>query len=451
MATILVADDEHAICLAFERILKGQGHAVITAASAEDAMEKIAASAPAAVFLDNKLPGQTGLEALPLIRDRWPDIPVIMMTAYGSVDTASQALDSGAFDYLGKPVDLSQIRRVLSRALRPPEQSDASSAERVHQDALVGTSAIMQETFKMLSILSGNDLTALISGERGVGKELAARTIHMRSDRAGEDFLFLDCASTPDPVIAAALFGSPQETSPPALAQPGTLLLKDVFALSAYLQSRLARALQDKRFVDEERDAQWQLTARIIATSDPRSNAASAHDDLYHQLSLLNLTVPPLRARLDDLPVLIKHFIARANVELDKSVSDYSDACLEHLTAHHWPGNVAELEQVITRAVLLAHGTRLSPPDLQIQSPSPEHTADAYGTDDIAATSRRALRRALNPPEGETAPDRPFYKIVEQVEQALIDEALAQADGNQVAASESLGISRTTLRSKKGQ
>ena len=454
MATILVADDEHAICMAFQQILGEQGHRVITVSNAPDAISTIAANNPAAVFLDIQLPGQNGLEALASIRERWPAIPVIMMTAFGTVDTASRAIEGGAFDYLGKPLELPQIRRVLDRALQTFDAKHALPAEQAHRDELVGTSAIMQETFKMLSILSRNDITALISGEIGVGKELAARTIHLRSSRADKPFLVLDCSAMPETAIEIQLFGggsADRGPNEPYLAQPGTLLLKDVFSLPRHVQSRLARALQEKRFDTAGSMPTGDLNTRVIATTtrEPGDDPATTHTDLYYQLSLVNLTIPPLRARLEDLPVLIRHFIARANAQLTKSVRDFDDGCLDILRAYPWPNNVAELEQVIMRAVLMTSSDVLAPQDLSIPTMP---TAFAHISDpDIEEIARMALRYTLeNNEAGENPTERPFYAIVDRVEQALIEEALQQADGNQVAASELLGISRTTLRTKKG-
>jgi DNA-binding NtrC family response regulator len=463
MARILVADDERGICEAFADFLKLERHTPLIASSGEEALARVIADRPSVVFLDVQMPGIDGLLALKEIREREPDLPVIVMTAYGTVKTAMEAMRLGAFDYLGKPIELSQIRSLLEKALHRPGVPDAEPRPPVQspqQGELVGTSPAMQEIFKLMGLLTNNDLTVLITGESGVGKELAARSIHRHGPRSGGSFVAVNCAAIPETLIESELFGHEKGAFTGAdsrrmgrceAATDGTLFLDEIGDLPYHLQSKLLRVLQERSF---ERIGSVQpipLKARIIAATnrdlEELCRQGSFREDLYYRLKLVNLHIPPLRKRKEDIEVVAMHLLARINQELRRQISGIEPQALAVLQQHAWPGNVRELEHTLKRAVLMARGALLSVHDLALEVIA---EAEESGQDGIALILQQAARTALHRSleTAERAEEGIFHRLVSITEQTLIDEALKLSKGNQVAASELLNLHRTTLRNK---
>lgn len=472
MAKILVADDERAICDAFSDLLQCEGHTPLVASNGEQAIALTERERPSLVFLDVQMAGMNGLAVLADIRTRHPGIPVIVMTAYGTVHTAMEAMRLGAFDYLGKPVELSQIRALIKRALHRPASSMAvtSSPTPVEPGAeeLVGCSAAMQEIFKLMGLLTTNDLTVLIVGESGVGKELVARGIHTHGIRRDRPFVAVNCAAIPELLMESELFGHEKGAFTGAgerrigrceAAADGTLFLDEISELPYPLQGKLLRVLQERSFERIGSNKLIPLRARIIAATN--RNLASADEarpfrsDLYHRLNLVTLNIPPLRQRKEDVGALAGYFLARANAELGKQMQGLEAAALTRLEEHDWPGNVRELGHTIRRSVLIARGELLSVHDLGIEattSGSAHPAPAASGLEDLRCAGRRALR-ALIEGEGDarlegTAASTPYQILVNELEQTLVAEALRMTGANQVAASKLLGVNRTTLRKK---
>lgn len=459
MGNILVADDEHAICTAFRTIIEQAGHQCVIAATGQDAIQRASAGTFDAIFLDVRLPDMNGLDVLQHIQAQDGDVPVVVMTGHGTVDTAMQAMRSGAFDYLGKPVELHQIRDLLTRALRSRgEQGDAGPADVAGDELeLIGTSAVMQEVFKMMSLLSGNDLTVLIAGESGVGKEMVARGIHQHSERASAPFMAVNCAAIPAELIESELFGHERGAFSGAhttrigrfeAAEAGTIFLDEVFELPPELQSKLLRVLQEKSFEKVGSVTPVPLAARIIAATNRPVHAMSSgiREDLYHRLSLVNLNIPALRERLEDIPALANYFLAQANRDLNKQLTGFAEDALARLTSYAWPGNVRELDHTIKRSALTASGPVLNALDLKFElSPSQDTVSPDSG---LESAAQRALRQMLALHPDAASGGRVFHQLIARVEGAVLQEALKQTQGNQVAAAQLLGINRTTLRNK---
>lgn len=460
MAKILVADDEHGICEAFSDFLTAEGHEPILASSGPAAIEMVREHKPAVVFLDVRMPGGDGIDALPVIRDIAPQMPVIIMTAYGTLETARSAMDFGAFDYLGKPVELDQLRDVLTRALHRPKNMPTTplDSSAVDRPALVGQSAAMQELFKQIVLLTGTDLSVLIVGESGVGKELVANAIHNNNALSSEPFIAVNCAAIPDTLIEAELFGAEAGAFTDAkntrigrfeAAGEGTLFLDEISELPFHLQSKLLRVLQERSFERLGSVKPIQFKARLIAASNRNleSEIETGHfrNDLYHRLNLATISVPPLRDRQDDIRPLVEHFLVRANAEIGKNISAIEAAVIDKLKNHSWPGNVRELEHCIKRAVLAARNETLSVHDVDVPTAS-------------SRERRRApnLQQALCLQANEMVRNPDKYGGVGEIYQCLIDNAgfeivkaaLNATDGNQVAAAKLLGINRSTLRKK---
>lgn len=466
MTKILVADDERSICQAFVQLLKRDGYDPLVASGGREAVDLARRERPDAVFIDINMPDLSGLEALAEIRGFAPDLPVIVMTAYGTMRTAMEAMRLGAFDYLGKPLELAQIRALLRRALPRREDAEAAPPVAAGRDAgevMLGQSKAMQEIFKLMSLLTTNDLTLLVTGESGVGKELVARGIHFNSPRREQPFVAVNCAALPEHLVESELFGHERGAFTGAdsrrlgrfeAAGEGTLFLDEIGELPLHLQGKLLRVLQEKSFERVGNVAPLPFRARLVAATHRDLEAEIAagrfREDLYFRLKLITLEIPPLRARREDIEILVRHFLARAGRELNRDVQGIEADALEALRDRPWPGNVRELEHAIKRAVLLSRGRLLTRHDLGLE-PAPEAEAlppDADGLAELRRVARRALREAHAEGAHRTGGAGLFHTLVEAAERALIEEALRITGGNQVAASELLGLHRTTLRKK---
>ncbi len=396
---------------------------------------------PDLVMLDIRMPGVDGIDVLQQLRALYPDIYVVMMTAYGTSQTSIDAIRSGAFEYLTKPLDLNQLRSVIDRALAARHsRSLASPPERgepLPRVALVGEAPAMQDVYKMIGRLATHDVPALVVGERGTGKELVAATIHDNSSRRDRPFISVDCAVLSEEALEAEL----------AAADAGTLHLASVHALAKPLQSRFARALSAIR---SRVSSQPPLAARVIASTDRDLGEAVTDKafsrELYEVLALVSLRLPPLRDRREDIPLLVHHFVEVFGDELDRRISGVDTEVLRRFQEHQWPGNVRELEGVIKRACIVTRSDVITLDDIG------ENISDSRfpGRGDLESSLARAVRVALQEriAERKAGASSVFHDIVSLVEATLVHEALTITSGNQVKASELLGVNRATLRKK---
>jgi DNA-binding NtrC family response regulator len=467
MSKILIADDERAICDAFSRLIELEDHQPLVASNGKQALQLIRDESPAAVFLDIRMPGIDGLETLSRIRAEHGDLPVVIMTAHGDMETAMQAVNLQAFDYLGKPVELTKVRDLLKQMLQYTTAPDLTTAESETGDnlpRLVGKSPAMQELFKFMGLLTGNDMTVLITGESGVGKELVARGIHQHSKRADQPFVAINCAAIPENLLESELFGHEKGAFTGAgasrngrfeSAADGTLFLDEIGELPLPLQSKLLRVLQERTFEPVGGNRTVELRARLLtATNRDLSREAdrgSFRADLYHRLNLVTLPVPPLRDREGDIELLAQHFIVQACRELKRPKLSLSNDIIKQLESYDWPGNVRELEHVIKRSVLTSRGN-IELHDFRVErytSKSDDSYQRIDSLHDLQDVLRQTLRRMLS--ESSDKDDSLFHQLVSLTEQTLIDEALQLCDSNQVSASRLLGLHRTTLRKKMKQ
>ncbi len=444
MADILVVDDDQSVATAFQYFLGAEGHEARLASSAAAAVALIEEHRPDLVFMDLRMPGVDGLQALDEIRARFPDMSVVIMTAYGTSQTSIDAIRAGAFDYLTKPLDLNQLRSVIHNVLAAQRSREAAAGSQREEGepsqrvSLVGESAAMLEVYKMIGRLATNDVPALIIGEHGTGRRIVAATVHANSARRDQSFVSIACAAISDTTFDAYLFGH----------EAGTVELAGIESLSRTAQARLAGALRD----DRARAATGpQLSARVLASTS-RDLAADAREgrfywELYEVLSVIILRLPPLRDRREDVPVLARHFIQRFNDALNRSIKGIDDRASKMLRDHAWPGNVRELELVIKRACILAKGDIITADDVGSSLIEGRFT----GREDAEGALGRSVRAALQ--ERLVARDRhssssPFHEIVDLVESALVMEALTITNGNQVKAAELLRMNRATLRKR---
>lgn len=441
MAEILIVDDDPSMATAFERFLKHEGHAFSLASNAEEAVGLIEQRDPDVVMMDIRMPGIDGLQALQQLRARFPDLYVVMMTAYGTSQTSIDAIRGGAFEYLTKPLDLNQLRSVIDRALaarRSRNKAVESARPGPSPVALVGDTPAMQDVYKMIGRLATHDVPALIVGERGTGKELVAATIHENSSRRDQPFVSVDSGALLPDSLESEL----------AAAGTGTVHLASVQVLPKVVQARLVRAMAEGRNRTANRKS---LDVRVIASTDADLAEAVAKDtfsrELYEALGVVTLRLPSLRERKDDIPVLTRYFIQRFNEELDRRIAGVDDRVERRLQEHPWPGNVSELETVIKRACIVTRSDVITLEDIG------ESISDSRfpGRQELESALVRAVRVALQERIAERKPgaaSSAFHDIVDLVETTLAREALTITNGNQVKASEILGVNRATLRKK---
>jgi len=459
MARILVVDDDETICSAFEQFLAEEGHTPAIASTGEDAIQQAAAEPPDLVIMDLRMPGMDGLLALEKLRELYPSLYVVLMTAFGTSQTSIEAMRLGAYDYLEKPLDLDVVKAVIEKALKAKEVSrhvgtGPSDDARYPLVNLVGKNPKMQEAYKLIGLLATNDVPALLIGERGTGKHLVARTIHFNSGRKEAPFVSIDCRVLKGDLLARELFGRSmgEETYPGKLdaVEGGTLFLDNIDALDPALQTRLIRLLTEKSFERVAGVARLAADVRVLAGTEKdlaeKVRSGVFVEDLYDRLALVSIRLPPLRERPEDIHALVSHFVQRSSAELGKTIKGVDPRALEQLEAHAWPGNVGELEGAIRRAAILARGEVITLDDLgdSLEKPPPswEQTESV-----LEQAVKIALRQRLTDSSAK-ASESPFHDIVEIVEEILVSEALTLTSGNQVKATELLGLNRTTLRKK---
>lgn len=449
--SILVIDDEADIRESLEFLLTGEGYRVELATRAMEGLEKLANQSYDLVLLDLMMPDLSGIETLGEIRKKDTATPVFLLTAYGSIEVAVQALKAGANDYFSKPWDndklLIEIERMIASGRLERENVELKRAlkQRYSFANIVGKSERMLKLLDMMSQVAASKANILLSGEAGTGRELAAKSIHANSSRADRPFITVNAASIPSEVLEASLAGTGSAASGKKtyfeLANTGTLFIDEVTALSMDLQAALLRAVQDKQFVVPATGETLTLDLRVFAatTADLRRAVEDGkfRDDLFYRLNIVNLALPPLRERKEDIPQLIEHFAgmySRENGKLlgseGKSLLRFDAEAMQILMDHSWPGNVRELENVVERAVVLA-----SDPEVNA-SLLPEHLLQAGGL------------RIRRDESGALPADASLYEIVADFERKVIIDHLERATWSQTEAAETLRIPLSTLNQK---
>jgi nitrogen regulation protein NR(I) len=461
MSKILVVDDEEKVCWAFEQFLKEEGHTTVIASNAQEALEKLSAESPELVIMDVRMPGQMdGLDALAEMKRLDPDVYVIIMTAYGTMQTAIKAMQSGAYDYIIKPLDLDQVKLVIERALKSRKQSQELALLRsevmgkYQKDNIVGNSPKMQEIYKLIGTLTTNNITVLIEGETGVGKELVAKAIHYNSPRKDKPFIAVNCAALTESLLESELFGHEKGSFTGAVIQKqgkfevvqnGTILLDEIGDISPKMQTRLLRVLDKREFERVGSNRTLKMDARIIASTNRNLSeevrSGNFRTDLYYRLRVMHIHIPSLRERKEDIPLLVRHFIEIANENLGKHVKDLDNGVMELLMAYDWQGNVRELENIIKSGAVLCKGDVILPEHL----PESIKRFPARSSDYVALDSAIAIAFMEKVKSGS---HNPYDEITEYVGSFLVQMALDQVEQNQVKAANILGISRTTLRKK---
>lgn len=421
---ILVVDDEANARNALAEILKDEGFTVETAADGFKALPKLVDFAPDVVLTDLKMPGMDGVELMSKVRAQDPEIGVVIMTAFGAVDTAVQAMRQGAADYLTKPLNADELLVVLQRTLergllrREARHLRERLEERFSFDNIIGTSPEMQRLFKTIEQVAPSRATVLISGESGTGKELIAAAIHQHSSRAEGPFVKLHCAALAESLLESELFGHERGAFTGAdrrregrfeLANHGTLFLDEIGEITPAVQVKLLRVLQEREFERVGSNQTIQIDVRLIAATNrdlkEMVRQGTFREDLYYRLNVVNLHIAPLRERASDVAALCQFFMQKFAKENEKRVQRFSEAALARLVRYSWPGNVRELENVIERAVVLATGDRIEtdhlPPEL---TPVPAEPAGPQIPGwSLADIERYAILKTLEAQGGSTS------------------------------------------------
>jgi two-component system nitrogen regulation response regulator GlnG len=461
-AHILIADDEDGLRWVLEKGLRGAGYDVTSVKDGDAAVRAFESEPFDLVFLDVRMPGTDGLTVLGRMRERRSDALVVVMTAHGTMDTAIQAMQRGAYDYLAKPFDIDEVLLVAERAL---------TASRLKQEivrlrgglqevwefgALIGRHPRMQDVYKTIGRIAASDVTVLLRGESGTGKELVARAIHHYSRRAGRPFIAVSCAAIPGTLLESELFGHERGAFTDAkerklgkleLAHGGTFYLDEIGDMPLDLQAKLLRALQERTIERVGGQDTIRIDVRVLAATnrdlESLMKEGKFREDLYYRLNVVTLNLPPLRERRRDIPLLVEHFLGKYAPELGER--GVAPEALDRLVGHDWPGNVRELENVVQRAMVMATSGVILPEHLPIGPVSAAASVAVDATlEDIIERKLIECVRGLR----EHASANLYELMMGLVEKPLLRAVLRETDGNQVRAAHILGINRNTLRKK---
>jgi len=455
MDKILVVDDEPGICHSFRKILGRYDYDVITVSSGEEAVEQAKNLRPDLVIMDINMPGMDGLETLRKLKSDNPSLTTVIMTAFSSSEKAITAMKYGAYDYITKPVDNVRLVSLVEKAIEAgklniPVTFEGESEE---GETIIGRSPVMLEIFKKIGQVAESDVTVLIRGETGTGKELIARAVHQHSRRNKKLFFPVNCAAIPDNLLESELFGHERGAFTGADTRKigkfeqcdgGTMFLDEIGDMPLSLQAKMLRVLQDGTVQRLGGSELIRTDVRIIAATnkdlESLINAGKFREDLYWRLNVVSIIVPPLRERKEDIEALVRYFINNFNRETGKDVKGISPEILDNFRKYDWPGNVRELQSVIQRGLVLCAGNYLSLKECEWMSQP--------GLTDKAETD---INKALSDAANEIlriGGEDVYKKAVSRYEQLLVKKALELTGNNQALAAKLLGISRNTLREK---
>jgi len=443
---ILIVDDEPVVTDVLGTLLRKEGHEVFAASDAGTGRALLESQGPwDAVLLDVMLPDANGLDVLRWIRERDADTAVLMLTAFGTVENAVTAMKLGAFHYLTKPFKNEEVRLLVAQAVRTTrlrtENKDLKREleQRYRYEKIVGKSRAMQEVYRFIDQVAQSRATVLINGESGTGKELVAHAIHRRSPRADAPFMIVNSHSIPTELLEDNLFGhsrgaftgaSASKVGLLEIADRGTVLFDEISTVTPEVQTKLLRVIQDKEFLPLGALESRIVDVRVIAATNEDLkhliDIGRFREDLYYRLNVISVSIPPLRARMEDVPILVEHFLDKFNTENRKSVARVTPEVMDRFLSHSWPGNVRELENVVERGVVLARG-------------------DEIGIDLLPSDMSQ---RAVLPDAAPLADGVRFYDAVGRFERQLIEGALRRTGGVQKHAAELLGLKATTLNEK---
>lgn len=472
MGAILLVDDDDQLRSSFENILSMEGHSVRPAASGEAALALAAQTLPDVVIMDVRMPGLDGLATLRLLREREPRLPVIIMTAYSTTESAIEATKLGAFDYILKPFDIPDMLALLEKAMeagRVMRDQVVLSAETEQEsaEALVGASRSMHELYKAIGRVAPTDALVLLRGESGTGKELVARAIYQHSARSSQPLSIVNCVAIPDTLLESELFGyergaftgaSSRRIGKIEQACGGTVFLDEIGDMPLNIQAKLLRLLQEKQIERLGGREPINVDVRIIAATN-RNLEEAVHsgrfrEDLYYRLNVVSIHLPPLRERREDIPHLVRHFVRRLSRAMDCPAPEVTPEALERFQLHLWPGNVRELANLVQKILIFNQGGSITAQEIDAALEGagvaggngvPGGAARGGGHEAGEPTALDAYVRSMlshNPGE------KVFDTLMDEMGAMIVREALALCAGNRSRTARMLGLSRPTLLAK---
>ncbi len=448
---ILIVDDDDTHCRMLQAVLSAEKYETATVPDGQAAVEAVVGTFYDLILMDIRMARMGGIEALDKIKTLNPEIPIIMMTAYSSVDSAVKAMKSGAYDYLTKPLDVEELLLSIEKALRHTrlEKENLLLKEQLGSRFdfanIIGRSKAMKELLETVALVAPTDATILILGESGTGKELIANAIHQNSPRKNHPLIKINCAALPETLLESELFGHEKGAFTGALsarqgrfqqADEGTIFLDEIAEMPLPLQSKILRVLQEREFQPVGSAKTIKVNTRIVTATNKNLQeeirANRFREDLYYRINVVSLTAPALRERRDDIPLLADFFLKRFAEKNKKALQGFTPKAMDLLMRHDWPGNIRELENAIERAVIMARGQRITPEEF----PSPLRGPEADSAEpDVQEASPQAV-------------DPPVDRSLKQLEKETILRTLAENDGNRTRTANILGISRRTLQLK---
>ncbi len=440
-STVLIVDDEESILRSVADVLSDEGYASEAAGGADEALQKIQAHTPDLVLLDVAMPGKNGIELLERLRDSWPELPVIMMSGHGTIETAVRATKLGAYDFLEKPLSYDKLILCLNHALesaRLSQENRQLREELARSGEIIGNSPIMQELKEQISVAAPTDGWVLITGENGTGKEVVARQLHVNSKRSALPFVEVNCAAIPEELIESELFGHEKGAFTGALqtrrgkfeiADGGTIFLDEIGDMSLMSQAKILRILQEHRFERVGGSKTLEVNVRVVAATNKDLELEMAEgrlrEDLFYRLNVIPFHVPALRERAEDIPLLIDHFLARFTAARPGDPVSLSEQALERMVAYACPGNVRELQNLVERLVLMTPRHTIECDDLPTQ---------------LVAPGRHKLLRGLD--------SEKLSEARAAFEKEFLEEKLREYGGNISRTAEAVGLARESLSRK---
>ena len=462
---ILVAEDDKSVRLVVQQALARQGYVVQSSGNAAGLWKLIESGRGDVLITDVALPDGDALDLLPRIKERRPDLPVIVMSARSTLLTAVKTQQIGVFEYLPKPFELRSLIEVTDRALKTNDNTPAPAASPKIEEGgpIIGRSRPMQDVFKAMARVVNTDLTVLISGDSGTGKELVARALHDLGSRRDRPFVAVNLAALPHEFVESELFGrldpisGEADTAPPKfqpgkfeMADGGTLFLDEIGDMPAEAQTRLLRVLQDGEYVSIAGNGTVRANVRIIAATNRNLHHLMQQglfrEDLFYRLNVVPLRLPPLRERSEDIAPLVTHFLAQGRAD-GLPVKSFAPDAIKRLKSWHWPGNVRELENLVRRLAVLHDDTIISADavEAELSADVPKNTVQA---DSLSLSVETHIKRYFDALNGDMPPPGLYGRVLREVEEPLIVATLAITRGNQLRAADILGLNRNTLRKK---
>tara|TARA_B100001113_G_scaffold353695_1_gene359227 strand:- start:2227 stop:3627 length:1401 start_codon:yes stop_codon:yes gene_type:complete len=458
MTDVWIIDDEESIRTICASALEDL-FSVDTFASASEALLALNSKKPDLIITDIKMPGMSGLEFLDKVSDKFPEIPTIIITAHANIDNALSAYKGGAFEYLTKPFDINEIRKLAIKATKTKKLSGVDNIQESNNE-IVGKAESMQDVFKAIGKISTTDITVLIRGESGTGKELIAQSVHTNSPRAGEPFIAINVAAIPHELLESELFGHEKGSFTGAQSQRigrfeqalgGTLFLDEIGDMHPELQTRLLRVLSSHEFYRVGGQKPIKSNVRIIAATNQNIEdlikTGKFREDLYHRLNVFRIELPPLRDRKEDISILVKHFLTKSSQEIKSDVKDIDDNAMKIMQAYNWPGNIRQLENICRYMTVMAPSSTVTIDDI----PDEVKNVDSNGDDTIKISKNDSIRwedSLSNHIKTVLMDKNDLSNLSKELEKILLQEALSASNGKRIEAAKILGLGRNTITRK---